>query len=252
MGHCIYLILDCACNAPYTDIDLRLCDGVCFSGHKFLGGQCTPGILIIDESLIEVSHPYEPGGGCVEKADDKCVVYKHDVESREMGGTPNVVGIVRLGRALLIKSALQHIIDANERIISDYVGIVMKKLETKYDNFRVVNLAIRVPDDLPIFSVIVNPLHYNLITVLFNDLFGIQTRGGISCCGTLSRLCKETYNVNGWCRITFNYLHQAEQIRYILRALEYIVVNGHRFKDQYLYDDDLNLFNVKPDHIVLE
>ena len=46
---------------------------------------------------------------------------------------------------------------------------------------------------LPILSFSLSDLHYNLIVVLFNDLFGIQTRGGIGCCGLLAEYIENSY-----------------------------------------------------------
>jgi selenocysteine lyase/cysteine desulfurase len=242
IGHNMYLILDYACSAPYVDIDMSQCDGACFSGHKFFGGQCTPGVLIINENILEIGHPYEPGGGCVEKADDKCTVYKSDPEMREMGGTPNIIGIIRLGYVLMIKKALIDIINHNKSIISEYVTKHMILLTNKYPNCKILGLDDRLKSDLPIFSVIIDSLQYNLVTVLLNDLFGIQTRGGNSCCGTLGRICKDQLNINGWCRITFSYLHTKHDIDYILKSLEYVIQNGYQYIDKYDYDSQKNLY----------
>lgn len=244
-GHHIYMLLDCACIAPYVDLDLSRSDGVYFSGHKFLGGQCTPGILIINSDLIEISHPYEPGGGCVEKADDRCTVYKSDPEMREMGGTPNVVGIIRLGYSMMIKKSIDDIIHNNELILSKYITQKMIDLEDKYNNFKVIGLRERSLEDLPIFPVTIKGLHYNFITVLFNDLFGIQTRGGVSCCGTLGRICKDEMSVDGWCRITFGYLLKVSDIKKILEGLEFIIIKGAEYKNYYHYDENKNLFVAK-------
>lgn len=244
-GHHIYLLLDCACIAPYVNLDLSKSDGVYFSGHKFLGGQCTPGILIINSDLIEISHPYEPGGGCVEKADDKCTVYKTDPETREMGGTPNIVGIIRLGYSLMVRKSIDDIIHNNEIVLAEYVTQKMIELEDKYNNFKVVGLRERSYRDLPVFPVIIKGLHYNFITVLFNDLFGVQTRGGVSCCGTLGRICKDKMSVDGWCRITFGYLLKKSDIKKILEGLEFIIVKGEKYKKYYYYDEKKNLFAAK-------
>ena len=244
-GHHIYMLLDCACIAPYTQIDLSESDGIYFSGHKFLGGQGTPGVLIINSQIMEVSHPYEPGGGCVEKADDKCTIYKTDPEMKEMGGTPNIIGIIRLGYCLLIKKALDDKININEKIISHYVTKKMIELENKYDNFKVIGLRLRSNTDLPIYPLTIKGMHYNLITVLFNDLYGIQTRGGISCCGTLGRMCKDILHIDGWCRLSFNYLLTKKEILTILEALEFIIINGKTYEDFYEYDKAKNLFKKK-------
>jgi selenocysteine lyase/cysteine desulfurase len=105
-----------------------------------------------------------------------------------MCGTPNIMGIIRLGYVLTLKQAILEKIIHNEEIISSYVTKCMIDLRQKYSNFDVVGLDERTDKGLPIYPVIIKKLHYNLITVLFNDIFGIQTGGGLSCAGTLGRL----------------------------------------------------------------
>src|SRR5437762_1923608 len=95
LGDKIYLLIDYACSAPYIKIDASVCDGIFFSGHKFLGGQSTPGVLIVKDELLQTSYPYQPGGGCVEEADDTHVIYKSNNEMKEMCGTPNIIGIIK-------------------------------------------------------------------------------------------------------------------------------------------------------------
>lgn len=243
----MYLLLDYACSAPYVDIDLSKSDGIFFSGHKFLGGQSSPGVLIANEALLEVSHPYEPGGGCVEKADDMSIIYKTDPEMKEMGGTPNIVGIIRLGYVMMIKKSIMDVIENNEKILSKYVTHKMRKLQEQYETFKVIGIDTKTEHDLPIYPITIQGLHYNLITVLFNDLFGIQTRGGISCCGTLGRICKDMFAINGWCRISFNYLLTKDEVEKIINAIEYIIVHGEEYKQYYDYDAGKNLYTLKMD-----
>ena len=244
-NNAVYLLFDLASSAPHIDVDLSNCDGCYVSGHKYLGGQCTPGILVVNQELLETSAPYTPGGGCVEKANSHCVVYKNDLESKEMGGTPNVVGIIRFGYVLLVKLAIQNEIEFNEKIITRYSNARMNKLLEQYSNFKVVGFNSRKDSDLPIYPIVIDKLHYNFITVLFNDLFGIQTRGGISCCGMFGELCEDKMKIKGWCRISFSYLQTRDEVLKIFDALEYIIKNGESYLDRYVYDAEANLFSLK-------
>lgn len=242
-GHKMYLLIDYACSAPYVSIDLSTCDGVFFSGHTFLGGPGTPGILIVNTGLLQTSRPYQQGGGCVDVANDQCITYKSDKESMEMCGTPNIMGIIRLGYVLVLKQSLIDIIENNEKILNIYVTQKFIDFEEKYNIFKVIGLRSRYVDDLPIYPITIKGLHYNLITVILNDLAGIQTRGGVSCCGTLGRICKEQYNIDGWCRISFNYLLTPAQVLKILDTIEFIIINGNVLKERYDYDKDNNIYH---------
>jgi selenocysteine lyase/cysteine desulfurase len=241
----VYLLYDMACSAPHIDIDMSFCDGCYISGHKYLGGQCTPGILIVHQELLETKAPYTPGGGCVEKADSKCIVYKHDLESKEMGGSPNIVGILRYGYILRMKNEIRKELNYNEETITQYANYKMRELLDKYPNFKIVGFDSRKETDLPIYPIVIDNLHYNLITVLFNDLYGIQTRGGISCCGMFGEMCEDKMGIHGWCRISFSHLMPKNEILKIFEALEYIIQEGDKYKDQYNYDEEANLFSLK-------
>jgi selenocysteine lyase/cysteine desulfurase len=241
-GFNMYLLIDHACTAPYIKIDLSRSDGVFFSGHKFLGGQCTPGVLIVNEELLTKNKPYQPGGGCVDSADITSINYKQELEAREMCGTPNIVGIIRLGYVLANKQSLMDVIEHNEKTINNYVTQKLKDLEKKYERFRVIGLDYRTKDDMPIYPITIKGMHYNLITVALNDIFGIQTRGGLSCCGTFGLICKDIFNVNGWCRISFSYLLKKTEIDKILYALDFVIRNRKSLKTYYSYDHETNMY----------
>ena len=40
----------------------------------------------------------------------------------------------------------------------------------------------------------------------------------------------------GWCRITLSSLHSKKDISYILKAIEYICINGYKYEKEYKYD----------------
>lgn len=247
----IYLFMDFACIAPYIDFrefnqkynKNNVFDGYYFSGHKFLGGPTSPGILIVKNNVFDINVPYQPGGGCVITANDQIVEFKHDIEALEMCGTPNIIGIIRFGYLLTIKRAIIDIIHKNEHTITKYINCKFKRMMKKYPSFYVIGLSSKSSYDLPIYAFIIKNLHYNLITVLLNDLFGIQTRGGFSCSGTLGRICQSEYNINGWCRISFNYLMTYEQIIKIIYAIKFIIKYGHELKKYYKYDESQNMFH---------
>jgi selenocysteine lyase/cysteine desulfurase len=98
-----YLLVDMAACAPYIKLDVSNLDGIYVSMHKFLGGVSTPGLLIVNEKIFNSDHPYCPGGGCVQKANTKEIIYETDLEKKESAGTPNIVGIIKIGYVLELK-----------------------------------------------------------------------------------------------------------------------------------------------------
>ena len=236
-----YFFSDFACSAPYVEINGSLFDAFFFSPHKFIGGVGTPGMLIGRTCLFTKSKPSCSGGGCVKKASKQIIEYETDIEKRESAGTPNIIGIIKIGRILQLKSDYMDIIQLNEHLISELIKQKITYFELKYPTFR----SVLYNDDiqhLPILSFNLSNLHYNFIVVLFNDLFGIQTRGGIGCCGILAEYIETKYGYKGWCRISFHWLMSKKTIINIFEALEYIIKNGHNYLASYEFDSGQNLY----------
>ncbi|KAK4771822.1 hypothetical protein SAY86_013597 [Trapa natans] len=209
-----FACFDFAASGPYVEIDMRPeedegYDAVFLSGHKFLGGPGSPGILLMKKSLylLGSSPPSTCGGGTVDYVNglgEQCTVYTKDIEDRENAGTPPIIQIIRASLAFQLKA---------------YVGFdVIKELEDRYiaealrrliPNRNVEILGNRTVGRLAILSFLIytrtccrdskeeegvamcqeindqrdKPLHGQFVATLLNDLFGIQARGGCICAG---------------------------------------------------------------------
>ena len=97
-------------------------------------------------------------------------------------------------------------------------------------------------------------LHHKLITVLLNDLFGIQSRAGCSCAGPyghrlldIDEQTSEKYRSAvreghcglkpGWCRVGLHWVMDDAEADYVIEAVHFLAREGHRFLS--LYDFDL-------------
>lgn len=239
----IYYFADYACSAPYVNIDGSIYDAFFFSPHKFIGGVSTPGILISKSCLFMKSKPYCVGGGCVKKASLTNVEYDSNLEKKESAGTPNIIGIIKIKNILKLKNTFKSVISTNEHIIYQLIIYKINNFKETYPNFKPILYTTN--KHLPILSFAIDNLHYNFIVVLLNDKFGIQTRGGIGCCGLLAEYIETKYNIRGWCRISFHWLMPMKTILYIFDALEYIIRNGHDYLQYYTYDSEQNLYYFK-------
>jgi selenocysteine lyase/cysteine desulfurase len=237
-----YLFVDFACSAPYIDIDSSQYDAIFFSPHKFIGGVSTPGVLIGRKCLFMYECPYTVGGGCVKKSNNEEITYDINIEAKESAGTPNIIGIIKLKEIFELKENFKHIIINNENILNKILKKKLIYLMNKYDNFKMILYDINEINRLPIIAFSIENLHYNLVVILFNDLFGIQTRGGISCCGLLADYIYKKYNIKGWCRISFHWIMDINTILKILNSLEYIIKYGHQYIKYYTYDNNTNLY----------
>jgi len=216
----IKLFIDAACIAPYDNIDGNMFDAICFSGHKFIGGNGTPGVLIVDKNIIHKKEPYIVGGGCVDLANKECINYKEDIEERESAGTPNIIGIIKLKKVLEINQKYMNIIKNNEEILTKYVHNKLEEMCKKFSKLHVIFLNKSVNTRLPIICINIDEIHYNDIVKILSDKFGIQTRGGASCAGLLCNYLK----ISGWCRITFSWYMSKNDVNYILNAIWKILI----------------------------
>jgi selenocysteine lyase/cysteine desulfurase len=235
------LFVDYACSAPYVKIDASLTNACFMSPHKFIGGVSTPGILIADDFLFMKDNPYAPGGGCVQMANQHVIKYSQDLEKRESGGTPNIIGIIRIKPLLIIKDNFIDIIEKNEHIITQYVHTALQHI-VKKGIAHIIFSNKCVNNRLPIICITVEGCHYNLFVKLLNDIFGIQTRGGISCCGMFAKYMEDVFKINGWCRISFNWTMNKNELDYIINAIIYVSVNYKKYEHMYIKDNNLYEF----------
>lgn len=102
-------------------------------------------------------------------------------------------------------------------------------------------------------------LHFNFITSILNDLFGIQTRSGCICSAVwgqkilgidlaLSRKYKEVLFEGhelmrmGFTRFNLPYFASMEEIDYIIDCIEFVANFGWMFLPNYKFDVDLGIW----------
>lgn len=267
------MLWDMAACGPYVEINMHnndaegdYMDAIFLSPHKFLGGPGCPGLLIAHKKLFVNKVPYCPGGGTVRFVCKNYQVYNPDIEVKETGGTPNILGCIQLGKVYELKNRIQPYINLKEEIIFEYCLLRLKEIknlilvrpqggagpeEKKSLQGFIGDSNVR---SLPIFSFIIPNYHCNLVVVLLNDLFGIQSRGGISCCSVFAQnilhLNEKQQQViyqsieqgngvptnYGWCRVSFHYLMSKEEINYILESIELVAQYISKLSEYYEYD----------------
>lgn len=254
---------DYATCAPYVAVDMNPVvadpelrpfvykDAVFFSGHKFLGGPGSPGVLVVKKRLLGNAVPSTPGGGTVFFVTEQDHRYLSNREEREEGGTPDVIGSIRLGLAFEVKQRVGH-----AAIMDMERAHVQRVRETLGRNDKIVLLGRNDVDQLPVFSFLIRFadrfLHYNFVCALLNDLFGIQTRGGCQCAGPYAiRLLgiakpellaleqalidKKELLRPGFSRISFPYF-MTDDVDYVVKAIEFVASDGWKFLPQYRFN----------------
>lgn len=247
-----YVGLDMNGVGPGPDGHLAYKDAMFLSPHKFIGGPGTPGILIAKRRLFENPVPVVPGGGTVSYVNSQEHRYLDDIEHREEGGTPDILGAIRAGLVFQLKDAVgADLIEDRER------RFTRRAIEAWRNDPNLVILG--NPDlwRLSIVSFVVRHgtryLHNNFVVALLNDLFGIQARGGCSCAGPyghrllgidiersrafereIVRGCEGIKP--GWVRVNFNYFLTDLQCDFVIEAVRFVAQHGWCFLPDYRFD----------------
>ena len=253
---------DFAAAGPYVKIEMNMRDdlpdghlvykdAIFLSPHKFAGGPGTPGILIAKRKLFRNRVPVVPGGGTVAYVNDRDHRYLADVEHREEGGTPAIIGSIRAGLVFQLKEAVGC--DTIRALEHD---LVRRAIARWRDNPRIQILGNPDAWRLSIVSFMIRHgdryLHHNLVVAMLNDLFGIQSRGGCSCAGpyghrllgidlTRSRefereIVKGCEGIKpGWVRLSFNYFISEAVFQFILDAVDLIADHGWKLLPDYRF-----------------
>jgi selenocysteine lyase/cysteine desulfurase len=247
---------DYAAAAPYVSIEMNGTtshkDAIFISPHKFIGGPGSPGILVVKRSVCANRVPSEPGGGTVTWVTPEEHRYSQDIEHREEGGTPDIIGSIRAGLVFQLKQQVG--VDFIRGKESEFVRRCIDAWEA---NGNVVILGNRDHERISIVSFLIGHetgyLHWGFVVTLMNDLFGIQARGGCSCAGpyghTLLGLNLETSRslealINmghegvrpGWVRLNFNYFITERVFDFLIKAVEWIATHGWKLLPLYEFD----------------
>lgn len=256
---------DYAAAAPHTDINMNprgdssasnkllAKDAIMFSPHKFPGGPGTPGILMMKKSLIKNSVPSVPGGGTVFYVTADNHQYLENLEEREEGGTPDILGVIRAGLVFQLKAAIgTDEIRARERRMTNkfFDGIknvpsIVPLGSTNHERVPIMTFMIKLKDTDKF-------LHFNYVSTLLSDLFGIQCRGGCLCAGPYGHkllnigpkaagaLQDELLNKTeilrpGYIRLSMNYYWSEEEVDYVVNAIKFVAEHGWKLLSEYMF-----------------
>eukprot|EP00164_Ancoracysta_twista_P009964 GFYU01014880.1.p1 GENE.GFYU01014880.1~~GFYU01014880.1.p1 ORF type:complete len:857 (+),score=242.99 GFYU01014880.1:79-2649(+) len=281
-------VMDYAAAAPYMKIDmnpvvtggdsggsgegLAYKDAIVFSGHKFVGGPGTPGVLALKRKIVKNTVPMEPGGGTIFFVTREDHRYLREFEEREEGGTPSIVESIRCGLAFHVKNAI-----GADRIHALETNIASTVVSALKDEKNIHVLGNTECERLPVVSFVVKHqesgllLHFNFVCSLLNDLFGIQVRGGCACAGPyalellgmdhetskrMERALLEDRGLYdllpdrarmgsgrellrpGFVRASFNYYMTPEQIQYVVDAIKFVGEHGWKLMPLYKFNEE--------------
>jgi len=250
---------DFAACAPYVEVDMNrddesYFDAIFLSPHKYLGGPGSSGLLLFHRKIYPVDLPPTfAAGGTVDYVGPQGHDYITDIEAREKPGTPGTLQTMKAALALQLKDAVG--VPAIEGRESSF----LRRFIERFDGHRSVEILGRLRPGGQIAIVSFNIrhddhyLHPKLVTRLFNDLFGIQSRAGCSCAGPyghhllgIDEELSERYRCEihaghhgikpGWVRLGFHYTMDDADFDYVADALAFLAERGHLFLPLYRFD----------------
>jgi selenocysteine lyase/cysteine desulfurase len=258
---------DYAACAPYVDIDMNpepehegedpSMDALFVSPHKFLGGPGSSGVLVFNERIYDRELPPSvSAGGTVDYVGMLDQDFIGHIEEREKAGTPGVLQTLKAGLVFQIKDTVgTDVIHAREH---EYAR---RALQSWGEDDNIELLGNPDPDSrVGIISFNIRDaggqyLHHKFLTVLLNDLFGIQSRAGCSCAGPyghrllhIDEATSEKYREAvkqgycglkpGWCRVGLHWVMDDAEANYVIDAVHFLAREGRHFLS--LYDFDLS------------
>ncbi|ESP90812.1 aminotransferase class V-fold PLP-dependent enzyme [Pseudoalteromonas luteoviolacea] len=257
-----YCFVDFAASAPYVDIDmhpkddkLAYLDAVFISAHKFLGGPGACGIMVFNQSLCVHDIPDNPGGGTVDWTTPWGEQrYVKNIESREDGGTPPFLQMIKAALAIKLKEQMStEKIHIRELSIANYIYSAL------VEHNNVVVLEPKSRSRLSMISFYIPDLHHNLVVKLLCDRFGIQARGGCACAGTYGHYllgidkaqskvitdkidAGEAASKPGWVRISLHPINTDREIKFVVKAIKDIAKHGKTWQYDYICDTETGEF----------
>lgn len=254
---------DYAAGGPYLPIDMAEdgIDAIFLSPHKFAGGPGAAGVLVAHKSLFRASRPVTIGGGTVTYVTPSSHHWRSDIQAREEGGTPDILGAIRAGMAFAIKKVVGQ--TTIHRIEQDWRTRAMSVFKT-VPTLSVLGAGSNPA--LPIFAITITApagtlgseqrprvLHYGFVAALLNDLFGLQVRGGCSCAGPYGHYllklgCAESQQLSdwvhqgwgcmrpGWVRFNLHWLMTEAEVDYVVQAVALVASDGWRLLPSYRLD----------------
>ncbi len=264
-AHGALAVFDYAACAPYVPIDMNpdpgadggdpSLDAIFVSPHKFLGGPGSSGVLVFNQRIYHSELPPSVGGGgTVDYVGPHAHDFVEDIEEREKAGTPGTLQTMKAALAFMVKDSV-----GVDKIEAREDELLRRALKRWGANERIEILGGADPADrTAIISFNIRDprggyLHPKLLTVLLNDLFGIQSRAGCSCAGPYGHVLldideptSERYRAAvkdgfvgikpGWCRIGFHFAMDDAEADFLIDAVELLADSGWVFQQIYQFD----------------
>jgi cysteine desulfurase/selenocysteine lyase len=185
--HGAKLVVDGAQLVPHRPVDVKADDSevridcLVFSAHKMYA-PFGVGVLVADREIFETGDPTEVGGGMVDIVTLE-EAYWADLPEKEEAGTPDIVGVVALGKAIRLLQSLgwENIINHESKLTAYALSRLEEIRGVKlYGDTDPANASKR----LGVVSFNVGDIPHALTSAILSYEGGIGVRAGCFCAHT--------------------------------------------------------------------
>jgi len=254
--HGAKILVDAAQLLAHKEIDVKPndhpghIDFLAAAGHKAYA-PFGSAFLFGPRDILDVSHPYVPGGGTVLFVSEEDYIYARSPD-RHQGGTPNIAGAIALAESLnFLKQAGLQNIRQHEIELTEYA---LNRLKEVPD----INILGSIPavKRLGVITFNIGDISNGLVADILNHEAAIATRNGRFCAHPylsfllgrndsdeiIARLrTGEKFDIGGAVRISFGIFNTESEVDYVIDNLKMIA--NRKWKAN--YGDDSTYFDCK-------
>lgn len=205
----ILLVVDAAQAIAHKKIDVQDddIDFMVFSGHKMYGPTGI-GVLYGKFDLLDKVKPFNYGGGMNAVFTRDGYVELREIPTRLEGGTPNIEGVLGLGKAIsYLNNIGMNKINTYEKDLRRYLINELDKL----DFITIYNKDV----DTNIVAFNINGV-FAQDTAVYLDKYNICVRAGNHC----AKIIDNVFNISNTVRISLSFYNNKEEIDLLINVLK--------------------------------
>lgn len=205
----ILVVVDAAQAIAHKKIDVQDddIDFMVFSGHKMYGPTGI-GVLYGKFDLLDKVKPFNYGGGMNAVFTKDGYVELREIPTRLEGGTPNIEGVLGLGKAIsYLNNIGMNKINTYEKDLRKYLINELDKL----DFITIYNKEV----DTNIVAFNINGV-FAQDTAVYLDKYNICVRAGNHC----AKIIDNVFNISNTVRISLSFYNNKEEIDLLINVLK--------------------------------
>ncbi len=241
------ILVDGAQLVPHRPVNMRSGDSpmhidyLVFSGHKIYA-PFGVGVLVVDKETFEQGEPDSVGGGVVDIVTLE-EAYWTDLPDKEEAGTPDIIGVVALAKAIqLFESLGWDAIIEHEADLTAYALEQLREINgvTLYGDTNPAHAA----DRLGVISLNIGDLPHSLAAAILSYEGAIGVRSGCFCAHTYVKsllrvsdensklleqqiLSRDRSQIPGAIRMSFGLYNTRAEVDEFVRMVKKIVAGDH-------------------------